>query len=427
MKKKPISRRADLNAVLQRGLEGSDLVAYQHSRLLEVCAHAAKEVLFYKDRLSAFSSRRTFSTQLWQTIPILSRRKLAENSDAILAKSIPTMAGSSRSTFTSGSSGQPLKFEISHLSDIYSQIAYRRYFEAWNIKRGFKLLTVRSPRNKADMDVEGILKKALPGALGHEYTSFTLEVDQTIAAIRDIKPDYLRTFPSVANEVAQKARRLGLDLHLKLVMTVGETITPETKAAIRECLNCDVADAYAAEELQLIAYQCPRCGNYHCTNENLYVELLNDKGGPVGIGEVGRVVITTLNNFAMPLIRYELEDFAMRGVAKGRCGRRGTLIKQIMGRRRNMFRLLDGRSIWPSIPSGEFYRLGIELFTFVQKDLDRLKFSYTATEGHRVDPAAITELVHTYLDPSFKVEVALVDEIRPRGAGKLMHFESKLV
>ena len=118
MKKKPISRRADLNAVLQRGLEGSDLVAYQHSRLLEVCAHAAKEVLFYKDRLSAFSSRRTFSTQLWQTIPILSRRKLAENSDAILAKSIPTMAGSSRSTFTSGSSGQPL-------------FTLNRYFREW--------------------------------------------------------------------------------------------------------------------------------------------------------------------------------------------------------------------------------------------------------------------------------------------------------
>jgi len=176
MKKKPISRRADLNAVLQRGLEGSDLVAYQHSRLLEVCAHAAKEVLFYKDRLSAFSSRRTFSTQLWQTIPILSRRKLAENSDAILAKSIPTMAGSSRSTFTSGSSGQPLKFEISHLSDIYSQIAYRRYFDAWKLKRGFRLLTVRNPKNKADMEVEGILKKALPGALG---AGFTFQVHQS--------------------------------------------------------------------------------------------------------------------------------------------------------------------------------------------------------------------------------------------------------
>jgi len=92
----------------------------------------------------------------------------------------------------------------------------------------------------------------------------------------------------------------------------------------------------------------------------------------------------------MLLIRYQFDDNAAKGFACGRCGRMGMLVKRIMGRQRNMFKLKGDRLTWPAIPAGELHKPGIELFKFVQTDIDG------------------------------------VDQIRSAGAGKLMHYESLL-
>jgi len=68
-------------------------------------------------------------------------------------------------------------------------------------------------------------------------------------------------------------------------------------------------------------------------------------------GQVGRVVVTDLHNFATPLIRYDLGDYAEMADTCP-CGRGLPALKRIMGRRRNMVRLPDGRSF--GHPSGIF-------------------------------------------------------------------------
>ncbi|HKZ74431.1 MAG TPA: hypothetical protein VJ011_10220, partial [Steroidobacteraceae bacterium] len=107
---------------------------------------------------------------------------------------------------------------------------------------------------------------------------------------------------------------------------------------------------YSSEEFGSIAVQCPGHGHYLVHAENLYLEVLRDDGEPCAPGETGRVVITALHNFVMPLIRYEIGDYAQLG---GACptGRGLPVLARVVGRERNMARDPDGRRFWPSFPA----------------------------------------------------------------------------
>src|SRR6185295_14515719 len=95
-----------------------------------------------------------------------------------------------------------------------------------------------------------------------------------------------------------------------------------------------VVDVYSSEECGQIALQCPEHEQYHVQSESVLVEVLDDEGRPCAPGTIGRVVLTTLQNFAMPLIRYDIGDFAEPGPACP-CGRALPVLTRIVGRVRN--------------------------------------------------------------------------------------------
>ena len=76
------------------------------------------------------------------------------------------------------------------------------------------------------------------------------------------------------------------------------------------------------------------------------MEVLDNHGRPCKEGETGRVVLTDLHNFTMPLIRYEIGDYAEVGPPCA-CGRGLPVLARILGRSRNMLTLPAGDRIWP--------------------------------------------------------------------------------
>jgi phenylacetate-CoA ligase len=102
-----------------------------------------------------------------------------------------------------------------------------------------------------------------------------------------------------------------------------------------------MVDMYTCQEAGYLALQCPDHPHYHVQSENVLLEVVDDQGLPCAPGEVGRVLVTSLNNFATPLIRYEIGDYAEVGAACS-CGRGLPVLKRIMGRYRNLLTLPDG-------------------------------------------------------------------------------------
>jgi len=143
---------------------------------------------------------------------------------------------------------------------------------------------------------------------------------------------------------------------LRQVCTFAETLRPETRSVIREAWGAGVADMYSAQEMGYLALQCPDSEGYHVQSENVLLEVLDDEDRPCGPGQTGRVVITALHNFAMPLIRYELSDIVEVG-GPCSCGRGLPVIRGIRGRLRNLATLPDGRRIWPPFYAADWSHL----------------------------------------------------------------------
>jgi phenylacetate-coenzyme A ligase PaaK-like adenylate-forming protein len=97
-----------------------------------------------------------------------------------------------------------------------------------------------------------------------------------------------------------------------------------------------IRDNYGSTE-GFIAWQCPAC-SYHINAEHVAVEIVDERGIPVGPGQMGRILITTLENRLMPLVRYEIGDYAIASNDLCSCGRTLPVLGKVIGRGINLFR-----------------------------------------------------------------------------------------
>ena len=120
------------------------------------------------------------------------------------------------------------------------------------------------------------------------------------------RPDMFRSYPSALSMFARSVQKTDITgIRPKLVEIGGESMTQEQRQLFEEVFRAPVANYYGAWELGVIAYECP-LGNTHVI-ENRYLELVSDDK-TVSPGQMGEIVITSLNQYAMPLIRYKIED-----------------------------------------------------------------------------------------------------------------------
>ena len=126
-------------------------------------------------------------------------------------------------------------------------------------------------------------------------------------------------------------------------ITYGELVTTELRERVRSVLGARIADIYSAEEVGPIGFECCRAaGHYHVATSGVAVEVVDERRRVLGEGKVGDILVTGLHSLASPVVRYDLGD---RGALIGRCpcGHDGPVLRSLLGRRRSLLRLPDGR------------------------------------------------------------------------------------
>lgn len=211
---------------------------------------------------------------------------------------------------------------------------------------------------------------------------------------------------------------------LRQLRTFGEILDGETRRLCHEAWGIAVSDAYSAVEVGYIALQCSQHDHYHVQSEDVLVEILDEKrGGPCKPGELGRVVITTLHNFAMPLVRYDIGDYAEPGEPCA-CGRGLPVIRRIVGRVRNMLVTAEGKRFWVGLGSGTIPGIGpIRQYQFVQTALDHVEARLVV--GAPLTPeqeSRVRERVLHQLPAGFTVTLAYRDTIARGLTGKFEDF-----
>lgn len=212
--------------------------------------------------------------------------------------------------------------------------------------------------------------------------------------------------------------------------TVGETVTDSFRERLAEAGSAPVVDCYSTEEFGYVALQCPDVPeNYHIMAETLIVEIIDDDGQPAGIGENGRVVVTDLHNFAMPLIRYATGDHATAG-GPCACGRGLPTLRRVLGRTRNMIVKPDGTRHWPLTGFRQFREIApIRQYQFRQHSLHRMEVRLVTERALTgAEEAMLKAHLHEKLRHGFEIEFVYFEGRLPTGKnGKFEEFMSLIV
>ncbi|MBI3708709.1 MAG: phenylacetate--CoA ligase family protein, partial [Proteobacteria bacterium] len=202
----------------------------------------------------------------------------------------------------------------------------------------------------------------------------------------------------------------------------------EVREECRLAFDAPVIDAYSAQEVCNIAFQCPDHPHLHVLAETIVVEVIDKEGRPCAPGETGRVVVTPLHNYATPLLRYELGDWAEVGGACS-CGRTLPVLTRILGRERNNLLLTaTGERYWPAFGTRRFTEIApILQHQFVQKTADAIEARFVVARS--LTPEEERQLrahILSQLPGPFRLDFVYRDDIPRNAGGKFENFISEL-
>jgi phenylacetate-CoA ligase len=421
-------------------LEPEVLLQRQTRQLSRLIKHAYDTSPFYRDRLESvgLSPSNIRGPQEWQRIPLLTRVDLQVHFDQIRSNQVPPEHGPQSELFTSGSTGRPVRVVGTGVTQLFWNCCTLRD-HLWHRRGdGGVLAAIRSFAGDAAKAPDGASAPdwgAATRGLVNTGASHSLNIHSTIgeqaAWLQRIQPDYLLTYPSNLLALIEDSQAHGWRLpRLRQARTFGELLEPRVRKACQAAWGIKVVDMYSSQEVGYIALQCPDSDRYHVQSENVLVEVLDDAGRPCSPGQIGRVVVTAMHNFALPLLRYDIGDFA-EVAPRCSCGRGLPALERIVGRQRNMLQLPNGERRWPSIElanTGEIADFPpIHQFQLIQRSLTSLELLLVAARP--LTPAEEQKLRGWVLAAAgypFDVTIRYVDSIPRSSQGKFEDFRSEL-
>jgi phenylacetate-CoA ligase len=302
-------------------------------------------------------------------LPVLTRREAQRAGEAFYCAEVPPDHLPLGETRTSGATGEPVvtrRTEATHLiwlaMSMRDHLWHRRDFSARMAAcRG----AVKKPAQLADWGAPASLLYRTGPTLDLPNTMDARALAEALTAFR---PNILLIYPGSLAALTDHCRAAGTRLRdLRHIRTVGETLTPRVRGDAEDFFGASIEDAYSSQELGYIALQCPTSGLYHAMAESHIVEVLDERGEACREGEIGRVVVTDLDNFATPLVRYDIGDLAEVG-GPCPCGRGlYPTLRRIVGRERNLILMPDGSRHWPHVGYKRFRDIApISQYQFIQ-------------------------------------------------------------
>ena len=409
------------------------LRAWQFRQLRPLFEHAFRTVPFYAPRLESAGYRpgQEITEEFWRRLPLLTRLEVRSAGAAIRSTAVPPDHGAVRQTDTSGSTGTPIVVPKTAMEQqIWSAFALRE--ELWHRRDwSAKVAVIRGMGNATTGERMANWGAPLAGIFATgSAAAFEIRSDVARQAewLRREDPDYLLTFGTNVVFLCQEFRARGWSLpRLREVRTVGEVIEPETRRFCREVWGADIADVYSCEEAGYLAFQCAGHEHYHVQMEGVLLEVLDEHGAPCALGRSGRVVVTSLHNYAMPFLRYELGDVAEVG-APCACGRGLQVLTRMVGRARDLVRLPTGekRYAWQS-PAKLAEIEPILRYQVAQIALNELEVRLVAKRQlTRAEEDAFRRAVVANLGYDFRFRFVYCSDIPRAPGGKYFVFRSEL-
>ncbi len=394
------------------------------------------EIFEYHKKSNPFYSGLLEGTEIsqWDDIPILTKSNFQsagagcfnpflDKNDMILGK-------------TSGSSGIPLK---------YSRDKFSHALLWANILSEYRKIGIEYGKSKQarfyGIPLEGLsyYKELLKDKLLNRDRFVVYDLSDAVLAtflerFRNNKYDYLYGYTNSIVIFAKYLKRRNIVLKdvcsgLKLCIVTSEVCTDSDKKLLEESLGIKVYNEYGSSEAAIIAFDNTE-GEWLLNDPLLHIEFVDENGKEVNKGERGRIVVTSLDNKAMPIIRYEAGDW---GVLSEKVRGKRRILKQLDGRLNDNLKLPGGKlvpgftlyyttkALMDSVP-------GLKEYNIQQLALDHLNFDLVIDKNYPIEEGNLSKellsLVNKYLQANIKVTYKIVDKLDRTKSGKAKHFVS---
>ena len=387
-------------------------------------------------RVAGIEADTKLTMDLWREMPLLLRQELQQNSERMRAQKLDPYHGNGTVHKTSGSTGEPVTVYKTEMTMVYWQAMLLRdaLWHGYDLTANQAIIR-RDPEGKS-FPPNGSRQEGWGGSISQAFETaqcFLLDIrsptlDQ-LSWLLKVQPAYLLSTPSNLTLIAELCLETGTKIPgLQMVRTYGEVVTDEFRALVDAAWGVRVASVYSTEEVGFIALQCPENDHYHVMSETILVEVLNDENLPCREGEIGRVVLTPLHNYAMPLFRYVIGDYAEVG-GKCSCGRTLPVLKSVLGRERNQLILPNGERRYAYIGARFLGAVpSIAQYQAVQTSRERIEIRVVL---HRpmtqAEEATLREMVLKALGHAFEIVVVPVESIPRAESGKYEDFKCEAV
>lgn len=384
-------------------------------RLNRLLGHAKRCAPFWSERLGHWSPSDDSLEEAQRDLPVLSRSELRSRFDDLRADFPRRKKMKITQTSSSGSTGIPVRVE--HLAELNQPMQYasRLLEHSWHGIDFRKPVGQLSSRSKN--------RDHCP--LGLPFRWFCTKPDAFSRCTKDRKfgqiydycvsrnTAYLIGIPftlaSLARHAIENNRR---DLRPEIVLSYASVVDEDTREIVRDGLGAKIVENYSSQETGLIAAQCPKHNHLHVLSPVTLVEIVDENDEPCSVGQPGRILVTGMQSYGMPLIRYEIGDVAEWG-ASCDCGINLPVIKKIWGRTRQMITHPDGRSTYARLFTVNDFEdsWNVEEYRFVLHQNKLVVAQLIVKNPSNELENRLVELAQKKLGYPYPVKVQFVDEI----------------
>ena len=405
----------------------------QFRKLSKLLHHSFNTVPYYRNIMltNGINPQSIQSLTDLASIPLLSKEEVRNNLHFSLFSNTHQKKELHKIT-TSGSTGQPF---ICYADRSQLEIRFATTLRAleWT---GWKFgdRQARLWHQTIGMSKSQVIKERIDAILlrrlfipAFEFSPDKLE--KYFNKLQKFKPILIDGYAESLNFLALYIKSNKIRIQPKAVISSAQALPNSSRNIIEESFGTKVYDKYGSREFSGIAYQCGENSNHHVQDESYIVEIIKD-GKPALPGEIGEVIITDLNNFSVPLIRYRVGDLATAVEQKKcLCGRSMSQIGEIQGRTQALVHCADGTWL-PGTFFAHFFKDYdnlIQSFQIYQKVKGEFDLNYVVGNFfNEKDFQIMIEELKKYTCSSTIINTIKVNEIKLIATGKRSPVVSEL-
>lgn len=407
-------------------LKTSELEELQAKKLRAMIKHAYENTEFYHKKLkdAGIIPEDIKNVDDLKKIPFTTKNELRDNLKTILARD--TNINKCHIVETSGSSGIQTKVVYDEDADDFSKAVNLRS----HIENG---LCIRDKWVVLRDEIEGHHE---PNKRWFQHlrifnpmqVSVFYPIDKQISIMRKFRPAVIGGYSSSIELLARAVEKNDIkDIKPNMIFGTSELLDNSTRKYINSIFNVDMIDHFGCIELNRTAWECSEHTGYHIDMDAVIMEFIKNSE-TVSVGERGEIVYTGLYNYAMPLIRYKIEDIGISSDEKCPCGRGLSLMKIIEGRKDSLIQTPDGRIFSPMVLTAIMEQMPyVKQFKIIQYKKDSIRILIVRGDEfsqHVVDRIELKFKKVVGNDINIKVDI--VDDIPKDRSGKIRNVVSNV-